>query len=538
MSEVNSSKKHTKNTSMSTESASELLSASISLINPNETLVKKEEKSVVVRNKDGKLVRRTSPDGALKSVYALILEGEVFIREEESRIIVRNKDGKLVARKKQIKPESDKAVKTKNEVKKQEIVDFTDEVTTKQTNNLNQETTNEQKETGSTNLKSRLLAKHAFLGRMERGEKVSAVSGQVNAERPMQSINDDLYEEIEDSELEAIEPDAEVTALENAITEDKFNRTIGKSSSKAMRSGEKDTFISGGAINPNEKPSLKGTASGDGLVGNYVLAKPEVVDAPEKQERKKKARKPLKPWVVAVVLVGIYVAIMLAYFFAGYNFGKKQVNIVLYYIDISDDAKLEYYDGEQFVYGGMEMTYYYSDDHIESFTINGSHFGETTQSMGYTINGSTINALWIDSFSSLSERRVKIKFIIDNLVCYVPVTIHRNKLKSAIKHFELTSLESGQVIEPTIFGVYSNKLLEQKNETIEKELHSSQFNLVLSYEGEEYNLKSYNCYDGEKFTLPAKCGEVDIDYNSPTLSLKAVIPSDGYNAQQSVILYN
>ena len=105
MSEVNSSKKHTKNTSMSTEGASELLSASISLINPNETLVKKEEKSVVVRNKDGKLVRRTSPDGALKSVYALILEGEVFIREEESRIIVRNKDGKLVARKKQIKSE-------------------------------------------------------------------------------------------------------------------------------------------------------------------------------------------------------------------------------------------------------------------------------------------------------------------------------------------------------------------------------------------------------------------------------------------------
>jgi len=71
----------------------------IQLINPNETLVKKEEKSLVVRNLAGKLVRRTDPDGVLDEIYDLIQEGEVFVREEESRIVVRNKAGKLVARK-------------------------------------------------------------------------------------------------------------------------------------------------------------------------------------------------------------------------------------------------------------------------------------------------------------------------------------------------------------------------------------------------------------------------------------------------------
>ena len=99
MAEENSSKKGLLNTG-STKVGAGSFDVLVTLINPNETLVKKEAKSVVVRNKDGKLVRRTDPDGVLDDIYTLIAEGEVFVREEESRIIVRNKLGKLVARNK------------------------------------------------------------------------------------------------------------------------------------------------------------------------------------------------------------------------------------------------------------------------------------------------------------------------------------------------------------------------------------------------------------------------------------------------------
>ena len=512
----------------------------VTLINPNETLVKKEAKSVVVRNKDGKLVRRTDPDGVLDDIYTLIAEGEVFVREEETRIIVKNKMGKLIARDKP-EPEVflDEEIIEEDEIiydDEPELEEIGEPEEIQQTPVLEPPVAPEPQP--QSDLKSRLMSKHAFLGRMERGEKIGTSAPASSPSPTMQVVNSDLVEEIEDDDEELeIEPDAEVLALEDAVTEDKYNRTVGNSSSKGFRAGETGTYISGGAINPNEKPNLKGSATGNGLVGNYVLATPEVVEHEEKKVKVKKERKPVKPWVIAVAFVSLYLIAMLTYFLVGYNFGKKQVGIVLYYIDISENAKLEYYDGEQFVFGGMKMTYYYSDEHIESCNIDSKNVADTTVGMGYTLNGANINALWVDKYANATYRNIKVKFLVDDLICYVPVTIHRNKLTSLNKYFELTSISAGQELKPTVFGLYSNYLLDKTGEKIEMQLSCDDFYLSMHYDGTTYNLKEHGCYDGEKFILPEEIGGTTIDYASGSMYINLIVPGDGYNPQKSIRIY-
>lgn len=534
MAEGISSKNRTNNSDATLDASN--FAREVSLINPNETLVKKEERSVVVRNKDGKLVRRTSTSAGLNSVYNLINEGEIFVREEASRLVIRNKDGKLVARKKlaqEQKPQAKEAPapQVKEVVKPQESPKPQKPPVAKE------EPTIQEPPKDNSELKSRLMSKHAFLSRMERGEKIGSTFG---PSKPMESVNEDLVEEIDvdDDDEEEIAPDAEVLELEDAVTEDKYNRTVGNSSSKGRRAGETGTFISGSAKNPNEKPNLKGTATGNSLVGNYSLATPEKVTPKEEPKKKeKKPRKQIKPWVIAVVCAGIYAIGMLTYFLAGFNFGKKQVGITLYYIDISEDAKLEYYDGEQFVFGGMKMTYYYDDEHIETKNIDGRNFADTTVGMGYTLTGSSVNALWIDSFESSDSRKVKVKFVIDDLICYVPITIHRNKLNDIEKYFDISSISAGQELTPTIFGVYSNYILDKKGESIKKEIPTTGYDLKLYYAGQTYSLKDLGCFDGNKFILPEKINDSEVDYADTSIKLYAVVTSDGYNAQKQLKIY-
>ena len=499
----------------------------IQLINPNETLVKKEEKSLVVRNLAGKLVRRTDPDGVLDKIYDLIQEGEVFVREEESRIVVRNKAGKLVARKIRNEIQEETVQPQKIEEKKPEPkVEETPQVEEKK------------QEATAGGLRDRLRAKHSFLDRMAKGEKVG-VAPTINESPTMQVVNADLVEEIDDDEIEEIQPDVEVTELENAVTDDTVRRASGRGSSKGFRANEKGTYVSSGAKNPNEKPNMKGSATGDGLVGNYVLATPDIsIPAPTEKKKVKKEKKPIKSWVIVVALVSIYLVGMLAYFFIGYNFNDKAVNIVLYYIDIGENAKLEYYDGEQFNYNEMKMTYYYSDDKIESHNITGANFAETTVGMGYTLNNEYISALWIDTFSDDSSRLVKVKFNFGNLICYVPVTIYRNKLETVEKHFEISELSAGQELAPTLFGVYTNKLMDKSGERIRKVISSDQFDLVLNYQGKSYSLKGNNCLTGGKYVLPSAIEGVEIDYSSESVALLAVVESDGFSQTKTIVLYS
>ena len=482
----------------------------ISLINPNETLVKKEDKSIVVRNKDGKLVRRTDPDGALNDIYELIREGEVFVREEETRIIVRNKDGKLVARKIIVE-----------EVLDEDNIPSFDELSEPQVKErvqVPQEEKQEEPEENSS-LRDRLKSRHSFLDRIERGQKVG-VAPEVKEESTFHVVNSDLVEEIDEDE---VMPDAEVLELEDAVS-------------------DSGVHVSGGAINPNEKPNLAGSGVGKGLVGNYALATPEKeIVIPQENKKEKKKLEPVKPWVVVVALVSIYVIGMLAYFFIGYNFKNKSVGIVLYYIDIGENAKLEYYDGEQFNYNEMKMTYYYSDDKIETFNLSSGNFADTTAGMGYKFNNEYISALWIDNFASASSRVVKIKFSFDNLICYVPVTIYRNKLDKLEKMFTLSSIDAGQEITPTIFGVYKNVLLDARDEVIRKVMPLDSYDLEL-FDGvsKYYSLKEHGCFDGTKYILPAEIdhdanpgtSNIVIDYSNPNIRLRAVTQSDSYNLAQ------
>lgn len=509
---------------------------SVTLINPNERLVRKETKSVVVRNMDNKLVRRTYNGEELPSVYDVIKEGEIFVREEESRIIVRTEDGKLVARQKPV------------EIIEEEIIeeDFDAQVEEPEEDTMPEQVEANEEAPKTGDLRSRLMARHSFLGRMERGEKISTPADIPN--RPMQEVNSDLVEEIEDDDegIEEVAVDAEVQELEQAVTEEKYLRDIGKSSAKGVRTNETVGYVSGGAKNPNEKPQMKGTKRAEGLVGNSSLPTPERVivaeQKPKKVKKAKKERKPVKPWVIVLSLVSIYLVILATYFFTSFNFGKKQVNLVLYYIDVGENAKLEYYDGEKFSSNELQMTYYYSDEKIENFNITESHFAETTLGMGYTIDKGYINALWVDSFENANSRLVKIKFIVDNLICYVPVTIYRNKLQSIEMKFVLSDVNAGQIIYPTVFGNYTNKVLNERQEVIKQELDLSMYDLVLDFGGQQFSLKDEGCFDGTKYIMPDTVMidevETEIDYDAPSTRIRAVTKNDGYNTSKSIDLYH
>lgn len=508
-------------------------SANITLIKPDERLIKKEEKSVVVRTVEGKLVRRTASSGILPETFGFMEEGEVFVAETDKDITVLDKNEQKKVRLKH--PEE--------EVIEDEIIEDEPEVELTEAD-LNKETPaqieaeKEAKEEAREEKKERLMSKYAFLERLERGERVGGFNEQNS--KPMEAVNTDLVEEIEDSSAEPeVEPDKDVVALENAVTDDKYNRTIGNSSSKGVRSGETVTHITSTAINPNEKPNLKGTAIADGLVGNSSVA----VDLPKAEpvvvKKPKKKRKPLKPWVVALSLASIYIIGMLVYFFVGFNFGKKKIDLVLYYISIGENAKLEYYDGEHFNSREMLMTYYYSDDRIETSNLSESNFAETTVGMGYTLNKGNISALWVDSFKNAESRSVKVKFVYNNLVCYVPVTIYRNKLTNVTKQFNITSLEAGLEINPTLFAEYTNKVISSNGGSpITGVLDGSKYTLKLNYEGNTYDLKALGYEKNNKYTLPETIGETTIDYTSSHISLYAEIPSDGFNPSKMLMLYS
>lgn len=495
----------------------------ITLIRPNEKLVKKETKSLVVRTKESKLVRRTAKTDLLLDVYNLINEGETFVREEENRVIVRNETGKLVARKKQALKQEQPS-KTTTPIKKELKPE------------PKQETKNEEVP-DKKDLKERLMARHAFLGRMERGEKIG-VAPSTTPSKNAQIINSDLVEEIEDNEdVEDIAPDNEVTQLEKAVTDEKYNREIGKGSSVGRRTNQTVGYVAGGAKNPNEKPSLRGSATGNGLMGNYSLATPEKesIPEPEKKKKAKKQRKPIKPWVIVVALVSLYVIGMATYFFTSFNFNKKEVNIVLYYIDVGQKAKLEYYDGEKFNFNDMKMTYYYGDDKVETFNISESEFGETTIGMGYGLNNGYISALWNDGYSNLGKRDVKVKFVFDDLICYVPVSIYRNKLVGLDVNFKINSLSAGKELYPTVFGKYSNQLLEDRNETITRELSLSSYHIMLLYQGAQYSLKDIGSFDGTKYVMPETIDNMPIDYSGVKLIVR--VEADGFSSKQEKEIY-
>lgn len=518
------------------------------LIKPEEILVKIENGSIVVRTAEGKLIRRKDSDGILDKRIELIKPDEKFVRIEDGAVVVRNTDGKLVRRRvNQLKaaPQKNKQEdKTdKEEPSKTRIGAINPALKVVRVNSEKQkEVTKEpiQKENGAENetgsLRDRLKSRHAFLSRIERGEKVSQPQELPQMDESTFTPNNDF---VEDIESEDVGVDASVTALEDATVEEKYNRTVGNMSSQAMR-GVGSGSISGSAKNPNEKPLMGSNSKmSRSLAGNndYVLAKPEkeIVVTPKKV---KKARKPINQTAFVLSLVGVYAIGLLIYFLIGYNFKPKKVDLILYYITIGNDAKLNYYDGEKINTTDMLMTFYYSEDDIKQSSLTESNIAEPAVGMGYGIQSNGyISAIWTGDYANKDSRDIKLKFDYDGLICYVPVTIYRNKLDKLVKKFNIPSLSVGQEINPTIYGVYTNAVIAESGETKQRELDHNVYTLLLVYEGINYNLKEIGCYNNGVYTMPEEYNEIEFDYSKTGTRLVALYHADGYNAEKSLNLY-
>lgn len=515
------------------------------LIKPEEILVKKEESSVVVRTKEGKLVRRTDK-GGLDDIINLIKPGEVFIRAEENAIIVRNEAGKLIKRRL-----AEPAVKIKKEPQKEQksatkigainpalkVVRVNKEESLKQEEQPKSEPDKQSSNTSS--LRERLKNRHAFLSRIEKGEKVTVDKEPAPMDEATFTPMNDFVEEIETDDVSV---DSSVTELENAALEDKYNRTVGNMSSVATRGIGKGS-ISGSAINPNEKPVLgSGSKMSQSLAGNdsgYVLAKPEKDISFVKPKKEKKPKKPFNTTAFVLSLVGVYLVAILAYFFIGYNFKPKKVDVILYYITIGEDAKLKYYDGEKINTTDMHMTFYYSENDVKQASLTESNIAEPTVGMGYGIaSNGYVNALWTGEYENKATREIKLKFDYDGLICYVPVTVYRNKLKALVKHFDVPSLSAGQEINPTIYGVYTNEVIAESGETKQRELSHNDYDLFLFYNGVNYNLKNNGAYKNGQYIMPETIGEIPIDYAQSGTKLIARYKADGFNAETSLVIYS
>lgn len=505
------------------------LSSRSMLIKPGETLIKKEDSSVVVRTTEGKLVRRTDSDGEIASVYKLIKLNEVLVSIDGDSVVVRNESGKLVKR----KTATASILKEASEPKKETVAPVQKEAV-KPEAKKEVEQKEESKPENKEGLRDRLLSKHSFLDRINKGESVSAPKQVVVEAAPLQA-NDDI-EEIED--IEDVQADSSVTQLEAAVTKEKFDRSIGRGSSKAaVGSGARG--ITQSALNPNEKP-LQGVNGklNQSLAGNVqpeiVLAKPDV----EIKKKVKKQRKPIKAWMVMAALVGIYTIGMMAYFFTAYNFEPKKVDVNLYYISIGSGAKLDYYDGEKINTTDMLMTFYYSKSDIQTANLVESNLAESTVGMGYAVNNKGyITALWQDGYESADSRSVKLKFTYEGLISYVPVTIYRNKLTELKKQFIVPTLYAGLELSPTIYGVYTNEVLESQNNSIQRELDKTSYDLVLEYGSEEYSLKELGAFSQGKYTLPEIIEGQTIDYSRSGTKLYAVYHNDGYNTEKRIELF-
>lgn len=529
MAEKKASQKGTKNTSSKIvrATASQPLSSDKNgLIKLNEVLVKKEDGAIIVRNSQGKLIRRKFGQEDLPEVIDLMKEEETLVKEEEDSIVVRTTQGKLVRRR--LAQNKHKTESSNENLTKPAKVSVEKEPET-QTQEPEQD----------NNLWERISKRHSFLERMESGGSIADPQKQAASSSTMQVVETDRVEDVEDAEddLEDIAPDASVTELETAVTADSYQRSIGKGASKGVKVGASTSRISSGAINPNARDNDESKKSSS-LAGNASNEPQIVIAQPEKKEvKKKKAKKPIKSWIIIVVLISVYLVASLTYFFVAYNFDPKQVDVILYYINVGEDAKLEYYDGEKFNFNELYMTYYYSKDKVENSSIGESNFAETTIGMGYSVNKGYISALWVDSYATASQRTVKVKFNCDDLVCYVPVTIYRNKLVKLEKYFDLTEVYAGLEIQPTVFGLYSNKVLEDSDKTIRKEMSQSEYDILLNYNGgENYSLKNLECYEDGKYVLPETIeGVGTIDYS--LVKLYIISEEDGYSDAQGLLLY-
>lgn len=368
----------------------------------------------------------------------------------------------------------------------------------------------------------RVNAKHSFLERMRKNEKISAPK---MAELEAETVDEEpsvVEEAIEDVNNVAV--DSSVSELETAVLDENYANSIGKGSNYASANIGGESSISGLATNPNADPKMIMSQAGkpisQSLAGNQVKL-PTPVNAKTKLVKPKKKRKPIKLWIPMVALAGVYLVVCLVYFFTCYNFGDKSIDIGKYYIAIGDEAKKEYYDGEQFNFYELVMTYYWAEENVEEYDLTKLHIVEPTKSMGYTLNNGYISAIWDGDYASddVLYRDVNVKFLYKDETCFVPVRIYKNILTSLKCYSSVQDLygaKGGDTIAVTVFGVYTNKVLEESGlGSIDRKLDPTEYNLWIHIKASDIgSMRAKLEFDekSHKYVLPSKVGNITIRY--------------------------
>lgn len=385
-------------------------------------------------------------------------------------------------------------------------------------------------------LRDRISAKHSFLLKLENNERVGgagynsiSASGSAGEFSGANSANGNgIFEE-------AIAPDANVTDLANAVMKENYDYSIGKGASIATGTGRGASAVSGAASNPNgsvlnSPVSNANNKFSQGLAGNLAAA--PVIAKPKKAKKKKVY---IKPWVIALPLVLIYVVVAFVYFIGKYNFADKSVNVGLYYVNIGAKAKLKYYDGEPFNWRDMAMTYFYGDKNIKEYDLGKINFVEPDEYSGYTIKeDGGICAVWDGEYANADFRPVEVAFKHENQIVKIAVRIYRNKISKLSTYSSIEELKAGELINPVVRGVYTNEVMvEDGINYLSKQLTTDEYNLLFTYNDGARDVGAYlvpNAVTG-MFTLPKTIvlpdREVTVDYSAKNrIKIFAVAKND------------
>ena len=436
----------------------------------------------MVQTLDGRIVNKKS-----------IKNGEIYI----------NSQGKKVRKvvKKVVRPSTGGEGQVSSHVSNNEKAENTITNSENSNDNKNQNAQQERKETANINtvntgmsnenatdsktqqinpdadldFRARISSRHSFLSKIENNQKISTPGyGNAQLAGAEKSANGGGS-----NGEENLGADKSVTDLEQAVVDEMYNDSIGKNGTGAS-SGARKSNVSGKASNPqgsvlNNPVSNADNAISRGLTGSYSvygLATPKTQSV-ALAKPKKKAKKPIKLWVPASIIAGIYVVVCLIYFISNYNFQEKSVQVGEYYLSVGNASKMEYYDGERFNFYQLAMTYNYGGgniDEVEMSKYNLSLDANSQKTMGYTLNDGYISARWEGDYENATQRTVSVKFTYNNEVGYIPVTIYRNDLESLSGQGSINVINNGGTINEIgvlIWGNYTNDLVKKNGITLE-----------------------------------------------------------------------
>ena len=384
-------------------------------------------------------------------------------------------------------------------------------------------------------LRDRISAKHSFLLKLENNERVGGGGYGVSASGSASEFSGSGPASGNGIFEEAIAPDTNVTELADAVMKENYDYSIGKGASIATGTGRGASTVSGAASNPNgsvlnSPVSNANNKFSQGLAGNLAAA--PVIAKPIKAKKKKVY---VKPWVIALPLVLIYMVVALVYFIGKYNFADKSVNVGLYYVNIGAKAKLKYYDGEPFNWRDMAMTYFYGDKNIKEYDLGKINFVEPDEYSGYTIKeDGGICAVWDGEYANADFRPVEVSFKHENQIVKVAVRIYRNKISKLSTYSSIEELEAGELINPVVRGVYTNEVMvEDGINYLSKQLTTDEYNLLFTYNDGARDVGAYLVPDAVTgmFTLPKTIvlpdREVTVDYSAKSrIKIYAVAKND------------